>query len=71
MIKKFIQRLVSTIAFGLSSTNFGNALYAYQSGPYGQRQGFLDPNTNAFVVWSNATFSVVATSAMMFLAFKK
>lgn len=69
--KYFLQRLLSTTFFGIASTNFGNALYAYKSGPYGQRKGFLDSNTNSFVVWSNATLSVVASAFLTFLAFKK
>lgn len=69
--KKFLQRLVSTTLFGIASTNFCNAVYAYNSGPYGQRKGFLDPTTNSFVVWSNATFSVAASAVLTFLAFKK
>ena len=70
-IKNILQRILSTTFFGIASTNFCNAVYAYNSGPYGQRKGFLDSNTNSFVVWSNATFGVAASAFLTFLAFKK
>lgn len=70
-IKNFLKRISATAFFGIASTNFGNALYAYQSGPYGQRKGFLGPDTNTFVVWSNATLSLVASIVLLGFSFKK
>lgn len=76
MIKKFLQRVASTICFGIASTNFGNAVYAYQIGPYErkkrQRAGYIDsPTKDLFVVGRNATFLMVAASMVFWAFFKK
>ena len=71
MNKNLLKKILSITSFAIAGTNFGNALYAYQSGPYGKRKGYLDANTNSFVVWSNSTFSVIASIVFVFYSFKK
>lgn len=53
-------KLLSVGAVCLTGANFGNAVYAYLSGPYGKRKGYFGPEANAAVVWGNSTFSLGA-----------
>lgn len=64
-----IQKVLSLASLGLTGTNLCNALYAYNSGPYGQRKGFLDANTNSSVVFGSGFFGFGAAAAWVARAF--